>query len=103
MAETNSLHALYPEALGSQLPSARAAGRSRTGSPEGCAMSNDRADAILSAVLIIGVPTVFWLAIIEIATAVAGVSYGVTGRIVFGGLMIAFLAVIRGCARSVDR
>ena len=66
-------------------------------------LHEERTDALLSAVLIIGVPVLFWLGVFEIASAAAGISYGITERVAVAGSMIAFLGVIRGCAREASR
>ena len=67
---------------------------------EGPSVSQERTDALLSAALIIGVPVVFWMSLIEIAAVVFNFNYDMFERLLVGGALIGFLAIIRGCARQ---
>ena len=93
-----------PHTLGSRLMRGWVgANCSDQGKPGSHTVGEDRTDAILSALLIIGVPTIFWMGIIEIASAACGFGYGIVERLVIGSMLVAFLTIIRGCAREAGR
>ena len=63
-------------------------------------MAQRRSDALQSAILIIGVPLVFWMLVLEGVAAVAGLEYGNATRLAIGGLLGGLLALIWGCVRQ---
>lgn len=56
-------------------------------------------DAVIGAVLVIGVPTAFWMGLIELAAIAFNFSYGSTHRLIIGCAIAGFLALIYGCIR----
>lgn len=48
----------------------------------------------LSALLIVGLPTLFWMAMLEVANVVFGLGFGMTTRLVVGGGLVAVLSVV---------
>jgi hypothetical protein len=56
-------------------------------------------DAVIGAVLVVGVPTAFWMGIIELAAIAFNFSYGNTHRLIVGCAIAGFLALIYGCIR----
>lgn len=96
--------AFQSQSFGSGLLVAQAVGsESGQASLGGQALGEEKTDAILGAALIIGVPTVFWMGVMEAYTAMAGMDYGLTERVLIGGAIVGFLAVVRGCAKEASR